>query len=151
MKFFKSSKNLTILFAALFVIFGAVAVITYPKGKPDVEGKYQQVIAKVTDVEGRKVGTTKNNHTVYYVTLEYNNKEYELSTSNGALYTVGMTYNMYLYNDGLYRTVKDMEKGATIDQISTVCTIAMLIAFVSMIAFVTCFGTFIQNKHKKKK
>lgn len=139
MKFIKNYKNMTILLAALIVIFGALVAITAPKGESGLTGEYKQVTVSVTNRWSRYNINTKQ--TRYYATLEYDNKEYQMVMSSPLL-----TNKMYFYNGQLYRSLDDLERGIKYDQALPIYRISLGIVFVSVIAFIYYLAAFIQNR-----
>lgn len=155
MKIFKDYKKMTIIFAALFVVFGMIAAITYPKETPDIEGQYKEVSVVVTNVESRAVSfrrfNNKSNKKEYYLTIEYENQEYTLGPlSNPGHHSTGPA-TMYIYQDKFYQSVSDIKKSARISTASPICRVSMGIFFVSIILFIGYITAFLQDKKKKKK
>lgn len=141
MKFIKNYKNMTILLAALIIIFGALVAITAPKGESDLTGEYKQVTVKITNRWTKRNIITKQ--TRYYATVEYDNKEYQMVLSSPLL-----TNQMYFHNGKLYRSLDELERGIKYEQALPIYRISLGIVFVSVIAFIYYLAAFIQNRGK---
>lgn len=142
---------MTLLLAVLIIVFGALAAMTSPKkGRVDLDGTYEQVSVKVTNVWskmiGMKGGTTGFRQTRYYMTVEYDKQEYEMGPLSSAPYMTGGYYDMYLHDGKIYRSLDEVETSIRYDQALPIYRISLWIVFVSVILFIGYLTAFLQNR-----
>lgn len=111
---------------------------------------YEQVQAKVADVETRTVRGFKHSKKTYYdVHLKVDDKQYKWTAPYDPKFRKGFQYSFYVCDGRIYRTEQEMMNELTIRSSSTAFKVCVLISLLSFSLMATLFFVFLLRKRRR--
>lgn len=147
----RSYGRMVLLLLGALCLSACLAFVLRPLPNPEEKAKIKEVSVTVTKVTDLKFYAGKNTRKYRYeVTLTHQGQEYLLGVQASAPYTVGVEYEMYLYDNTIYRDYKSAVAATVYNHARLPFRVCVGVAFLAGILLIGYGVAFLRDRQSGK-